>query len=568
MKQLLRGFGRPLALLLAVLVCFVLPAASAVATGTMQIYVFHDRNNDARLDTSDLAPQSGVVSLGWSGGQGYETQNLALEPGSGNARVFTVDTPTGVWRLQSLSIPQGYRLGRALGLEVQGSGYATYGMSQLPGVSIAEDRQVLLYIPLLLDENRSSVEGRVVWADNSSPVQGAAVELLSGDSALKRQSTGPQGDYQFAGLEPGSYRVRVTAPQGDGSLQLAPTQQTGGLFIVLDGQAVFAPDTTISRSAWVRFVLDGAQVAEYPEVTYGGKIAAPIIPPARLEIPGGFRSVTGWYKDEAHAIPWSFESDAVTANTTLYASYNTSYYERQRGGSSKDRGRPPVIKTAQASYDGSGVRLSVEMDGGFPVFSYAWQMREQEEDPWTYLPQGDSASCTVGGVRPGADYAFRVQVTRGGDGLATTSDLLRVRIPTSAAGDDVAPGSTGLSVITPPRLPTPGLEIRLSSGDTLFEGARTVAEPSEPDGEWSWDEAMLSRDPGTTTFTALQPGETLLRYQAGGKSSSATIKILPASLPATGQSVTAAALFAATGAACMLGALALHLRRERGRGDE
>ncbi len=70
---------------------------------------------------------------------------------------------------------------------------------------------VLLALCGLLRAQNASLKG-VVSDESGAVVPGAAVTLSRGAGAGRTASTGSEGVYSFAGLEPGGYEVRVSAP--------------------------------------------------------------------------------------------------------------------------------------------------------------------------------------------------------------------------------------------------------------------------------------------------------------------------------------------------------------------
>ncbi len=64
--------------------------------------------------------------------------------------------------------------------------------------------------------------------------------------------------------------------------------------------------------------LGGSPVAPLTGVADGSTILAPVPPPTKE----GY-SFGGWYKDAGCTVPWDFAADTVSADTTLYAKWNT-----------------------------------------------------------------------------------------------------------------------------------------------------------------------------------------------------------------------------------------------------
>jgi len=107
------------------------------------------------------------------------------------------------------------------------------------------------------------------------------------------------------------------------------------------------------------------------------------------------------------------------------------------------------------------------------------------------------------------------------------------------------------------------LSLELSAA-TIYEGGRLLVTPSVPGGEWSWDldfYGVAEESSDATVFTALMPGTATLTYTLDDGAVTATVDVLPATLPATGQSLTPVYLFAGAGALMYLAALALRLHR-------
>lgn len=57
----------------------------------------------------------------------------------------------------------------------------------------------------------ATIKGRVMTVD-LDPVLGARVALVSGADLIAESRSGEQGDYTLSGLDPGEYRIQVTAP--------------------------------------------------------------------------------------------------------------------------------------------------------------------------------------------------------------------------------------------------------------------------------------------------------------------------------------------------------------------
>lgn len=68
----------------------------------------------------------------------------------------------------------------------------------------------------------------------------------------------------------------------------------------------------------VTFDVDGGSAVEPQEVEEGGLVTEPEDPTKALFTFGG------WYKDSEFVTAWDFANDTITANTTIYAKWETT----------------------------------------------------------------------------------------------------------------------------------------------------------------------------------------------------------------------------------------------------
>src|SRR6187401_1911754 len=87
------------------------------------------------------------------------------------------------------------------------------------------------------EPNGPALAGRVTRADTGAPVERAVVRLTGSDGVVVRNATSTEsGDFTFAYVRPGEYRVSASA-SGLMSVDATPIQPEGGKLIKLsEGQ--------------------------------------------------------------------------------------------------------------------------------------------------------------------------------------------------------------------------------------------------------------------------------------------------------------------------------------------
>lgn len=586
-----RWFLRPTAVLLAALCMLSATALSSAAqsvTGILQVNLYHDLDGDGQYTGADAAP-AGQLRLGFSSAAGesaYITTQY-VQGASGAYNAGTTSLPVGTWRIASMQMADGYRPTGVLSIASPSApDYRTVSFAENPPIEVAQGLYTYMRIPALLADNTTGILGKVAFADSpAAGIQGVRAELLRGDGTPFNPSiattTGSDGVYRFTRVEPGKYRVRVTAPDSGGLLQYEPAEAIGDV-TALDGRENEAPAVLIKRTAWVKFMTGSVQTAFYPAVEYGSKISPPAV--GGTAVAG---TATTWYKDSVYTIPWNFSVDTVTQNTTLY---RKKAYEPSGGGGSSGSGKGsspssyasrygtrPEIKSATLSVRGSVATLNVQVDGNPEFFTYQWEVAVGN-GAWSPVTDGDKPKAQYDGIKSGYSYSFRVKVTRISDGLSSVSEtltwnpVLQAEEVADLPVDDVpppqeqgGPATGGAGANTQSR--APALTLTRSTEDYIFEGGRIELEASAEGGSWTWDTGVLSveKDGARAVFTGLAPAKTTVSYKLDDQTVTTEIEILPAVLPATGQSLTPVYALAALGLGLLSGALWFGLRMERGR---
>lgn len=574
--------------------------SEASACGTLQVNFFHDRNANNIPEPDELIVPLPDGSLELDDGQIIDVTFFEAPV---NRNLGMSSLPAGDWSVASVTPPDGYRITDSLGVQpTLTSGYDLLSYADSPSFYVGDGEVAALYIPVLADPPRAVVAGSVLYNENASAAAGATVELL-GEAGQPLpeppplQIIGDTGAYSFGELTPGLYRIRTTAPANDTSVQYAPQSTLSSVLTVLDGEA-YTMDFGFSRAAQVYFYLDARLVHTYSDIRYGSLISSPGINSSYLTLSNGTKRIDGWYRDAAFTQQWNFAADAVTENLSLYAKW--TYVANTSSSGSDYKWGTPKIQSAKAtlSDNNTSVLLSVRMagetytdDDGYKDdmefdYTYLWQKKDQF-GYWDDIYEGDRTKYTYSSVSPGTFHQFQVVVTREDDGKTVTSNTLTVNVPSStdtSAGqqqstsplpDSGLPYSTGGGNTSPTggtmsALPDLGgdaaagdgeIELMLSDAP-IYKGGRVEITPAQPGGDWGWDDTLLSMDsPGV--FTALDIGSANVVYNYNGSSVMKTIEILPARLPATGQSVTPILLTGSAGICAWLGALWLRLRRRK-----
>lgn len=146
--------------------------------------------------------------------------------------------------------------------------------------------------------NGNGNTGGTVPVDDNSPYKnGATVTVLgNAENLVKTNNT-------FAGWN--------TAVNGNGTVYTA-----GSTFTISTNTTLYAqwiPTLTVTFDS-----MGGTNIAQITSITSGNKIAKPEDPTRETD---GYYSFGGWYKEGELTHIWTFESDTVTVNTTLYAKW-------------------------------------------------------------------------------------------------------------------------------------------------------------------------------------------------------------------------------------------------------
>jgi uncharacterized repeat protein (TIGR02543 family) len=136
-------------------------------------------------------------------------------------------------------------------------------------------------------------------ANGGSPAP--AQQTVSSGGKLTRPASDPtKVDYTFAGWYKESSFVNVWN---------------------FDTDTVTAPTTVYAKWVWgiaytVTFNVDGGSVVPDQTVSSGGTVTSPTPEPTKADY-----TFDGWYRDAAKTTLWNFDTDTVTANTTVYAKW-------------------------------------------------------------------------------------------------------------------------------------------------------------------------------------------------------------------------------------------------------
>lgn len=103
--------------------------------------------------------------------------------------------------------------------------------------------------------------------------------------------------------------------------------------VIAPGFVLVSSPTPTQDTYTVSFeTLGGSSVTSVTYITYGSTISAPVSP-SRSNY-----TFSGWYKDVTVQIPWSFDTDRVTGDVTLYAKWNKRSSSSDSSGNSSTGG--------------------------------------------------------------------------------------------------------------------------------------------------------------------------------------------------------------------------------------
>lgn len=107
--------------------------------------------------------------------------------------------------------------------------------------------------------------------------------------------------------------ANVESPSGNGEISVSEKLNLWWLPVVLTIPILIL---LLQPKCVVTFNSMGGSEVKSRRVRKNGKVPTPNTPRKKRAI------FVGWYRDELCSIPWNFESDKVTENTTLYAKWN------------------------------------------------------------------------------------------------------------------------------------------------------------------------------------------------------------------------------------------------------
>ena len=220
---------------------------------------------------------------------------------------------------------------------------------------------------------------------------------------------------------------------------------------------------------------------------------------------------SGWYKDGGLSNPWTFATDAVTADITLHAKWI------------------PVLALTPSPADGkihtgNSITITPNVAGGTWNFDGALLSRNGNE--FTGLTAGTA----------------HVTYTAGSQSAHVDVVITNAQTPSPTA--------------TPP----PAQLTASPANGKIFTGGRITITPNVPGGTWDFDTSLLSRD--GNIFTGLKAGTTRVTYTVDSQSVYMAVVITQAGMPQTGQDFSPA-LWLMILAVCLGGAALITDQRRR-----
>ncbi len=175
----------------------------------------------------------------------------------------------------------------------------------------------------------------------------------------------------------------------------------------------------------------GSQVADIENVPSGSKIGAPVPAPTAVGVDFG-----GWYKDDELSDDWDFATDAVSANTTLYAKWTTC---------APSISGHPSGNTYTQNAAASAMSVTAIGDG----IAYQWYSSETNEtiEGSSAIPSATSTSYTPSTTLLGTIYYFCVVSNTCGNAVSNFAGItVNDSKPTPTAvwtGTEASPKSGG-----------------------------------------------------------------------------------------------------------------------------
>ncbi len=256
----------------------------------------------------------------------------------------------------------------------------------------------------------SSLNGRVVDAEGT-PLLGAAILLTPGASGL---STGADGRYEFNGLCPGTYTVKVQyLGHKTASVTISIQGRVSKDFVMYEdltelGEVVIHHHDAAHTEHATNFVeIDERRLAEMAGKTLGETLR---------EIPGvtSLQSGPGVFKPVIHGL---------SGQRLLILNHGIRQEGQQWGAEHAPEIDPFIASNLVVIKDASAIKYGADALGGVIVVNPA-QLPESDElgGAVTTVVQSNGRSGTLsgmleGGIRKGSGWGWRVQGTarRGGD---------------------------------------------------------------------------------------------------------------------------------------------------------
>ena len=204
-------------------------------------------------------------------------------------------------------------------------------------------------------------------------------------------------DFTLTASGSGYVQLSVESDKEGWMIDAAAVPQSGGTFMFWAASgAVYSTETDLSLDAGsytltavfspltVTFDSRSGSAVSAQPVDYGEKASEPL-DPSRPNYSFG-----GWYKDEAFTLPWHFDADTVTQDSTLYAKWTAQ----------------PVLTSSSVGgkvYTGGRITLAPNIVGGTWSFDNAFLTRDGNTftaiktgtTTVTYTAEGQSVYYTV-----------------------------------------------------------------------------------------------------------------------------------------------------------------------------